>query len=586
MATTPHLVMLGPAAGTRGDIAAVLECYRAQGLFRRWSIDYVATHGDDGVWRNAGRALSALRELAGLLTRSRRVAVHLHTAAGRGFWRDALFMALALAARYPLILHLHGAGYEQLRDDAGPLGQRLIGYLLERAACVVVPCESLRAWVDRVTRRAQVICLANPVTPAEVAPEARRPNLVLFLSRLDAANGLLALLAGGGGRGGARGPGRAAGVGGRGRPRRFRAARREARHPRRRHFHRLGRPLGQARAARERSGVRPSAVQRNASRKPARSDGRGSSGGGLVGRRRPGDGRGGCNRLSRAPRRRRDAPAAAAQAPARPGARHAHRSGCAPIGPASLRAGARAGQPRGALRRAGVAGLRRCASAACAGGSRRGGMKRPVVLVLGPSREAISGVSTHVGLLLDSALAREFRLVHFQVGSEGREEGAVAKLWRLFASPFQLAAAIVRSNAALVHVNTSLDARGYLRDLVYLAVAKLLGARVVYQLHDNLFRVLGKPRLAFAPALDLVARWPDAVVLLSEREAEAWRARGGAPALHVVPNGIDCAPYLRHSRAAPDPAAPLRLICIGRLAPRKGLLESIEAVRLVRERGI
>ena len=195
MATTPHLVMLGPAAGTRGDIAAVLECYRAQGLFRRWSIDYVATHGDDGVWRNAGRALSALRELAGLLTRSRRVAVHLHTAAGRGFWRDALFMALALAARYPLILHLHGAGYEQLRDDAGPLGQRLIGYLLERAACVVVPCESLRAWVDSVTRRAQVICLPNPVTPAEVAPEARRPNLVLFLSRLDAANGLLDLLA-------------------------------------------------------------------------------------------------------------------------------------------------------------------------------------------------------------------------------------------------------------------------------------------------------------------------------------------------------------------------------------------------------
>jgi glycosyltransferase involved in cell wall biosynthesis len=195
MATTPHLVMLGPAAGTRGDIAAVLECYRAQGLFRRWSIDYVATHGDDGVWRNAGRALSALRELAGLLMRSRRVAVHLHTAAGRGFWRDALFMALALAARYPLILHLHGAGYEQLRDDAGPLGQRLIGYLLERAACVVVPCESLRAWVDSVTRRAQVICLPNPVTPAEVAPEARRPNLVLFLSRLDAANGLLDLLA-------------------------------------------------------------------------------------------------------------------------------------------------------------------------------------------------------------------------------------------------------------------------------------------------------------------------------------------------------------------------------------------------------
>ena len=232
-------------------------------------------------------------------------------------------------------------------------------------------------------------------------------------------------------------------------------------------------------------------------------------------------------------------------------------------------------------------GLRQCASAACAGGSGRGGMKRPVVLVLGPSREAISGVSAHVGLLFGfGAGTPGFRLVHFQVGSEGRKEGAVAKLWRLFASPFQLAAAIVRSDAAVVHVNTSLDARGYLRDLVYVAVAKLFGARVVYQLHDNLFRVFGKPRLAFAPALDLIARWPDAVVLLSEREAEAWRARASAPALHVVPNGIDCAPYLRQNRAAPDPAAPLRLVYIGRLVPRKGLLESIEAVRLVRGRGV
>ena len=39
MANAPHLVMLGPAAATRGDIAAVVECYRAQGLFRRWPID-------------------------------------------------------------------------------------------------------------------------------------------------------------------------------------------------------------------------------------------------------------------------------------------------------------------------------------------------------------------------------------------------------------------------------------------------------------------------------------------------------------------------------------------------------------------
>jgi glycosyltransferase involved in cell wall biosynthesis len=213
-------------------------------------------------------------------------------------------------------------------------------------------------------------------------------------------------------------------------------------------------------------------------------------------------------------------------------------------------------------------------------------MKRPVVLVLGPARDAISGVATHLGCLLASPLAGRFDLVHLQVGSEGRDEGAAAKLWRLVASPFQLGAAIVRWNASIVHINTSLDTRGYFRDLVYLAVAKLLGARVVYQMHDNLFRVFDESPSAFAPGLDSLARWPDAVVVLSEREAQAWRARGAAPALHVVPNGIDCAPFLRQNRAAPDPAAPLKLIYVGRLAPRKGLLESIGALRLARSRGV
>lgn len=212
-------------------------------------------------------------------------------------------------------------------------------------------------------------------------------------------------------------------------------------------------------------------------------------------------------------------------------------------------------------------------------------MTRAAVLVLGPSREAMSGVSTHLNALFASPLAGRFDLVHFQVGSEGREEGALGKLWRLLVSPFQLAAAIIRTDATIVHVNTSLDTRGFFRDLAYVLVARGLGARVVYQIHDNLFRLLGPVREAFAPGFDAATRWPDAVVVLSEREAEAWRARGPAPALHVVPNGIDCTPYLRQNRT-PDPGAPLRLIYVGRLAPRKGLLESIEALRLARERGV
>src|SRR5205814_350927 len=82
--------------------------------------------------------------------------------------------------------------------------------------------------------------------------------------------------------------------------------------------------------------------------------------------------------------------------------------------------------------------------------------------------------------LLGSRLATRFDLVHFQVGSEGRRERLLGRLTRLGASPFLLAATIVRTGAQLLHINTSLNQKAYWRDLAYLLVGKLCGARVLY----------------------------------------------------------------------------------------------------------
>jgi glycosyltransferase involved in cell wall biosynthesis len=206
---------------------------------------------------------------------------------------------------------------------------------------------------------------------------------------------------------------------------------------------------------------------------------------------------------------------------------------------------------------------------------------RHVVLLLGPSREAISGVTTHLNCLFGSRLASRFELVHFQVGSEGRDEGLFGKLARFVASPFQLAAAILRRDAAIVHVNTSLNLRAYWRDLAYVAVAKMCGARVVYQVHGGALPQAFFPK-AFSGVLRATLRWPDAVLLLANMELEAYQAFGVNAA--VLANGIDCAPYQRYNRA-PDAAAPLRLIYIGRLAREKGLYETLEALDAARKRG-
>lgn len=214
-------------------------------------------------------------------------------------------------------------------------------------------------------------------------------------------------------------------------------------------------------------------------------------------------------------------------------------------------------------------------------------MKRLVALVLGPHRDAVSGVSTHLNLLLGSPLAEEFRLVHFQVGSEGHDESSFGRLARLALSPLRLAGEIVARNAAIVHLNTSLNVRAYWRDLVYLIVAKLCGARVLYQVHGGALphRFFRGNRFLNA-LLRATLRLADAVVVLAQIELKSYRRFAPGQQVLVVPNAIDTAPYAALKHAPADPGAPLRLLYIGRLAREKGLYETLEGLQLARAHGV
>ena len=210
---------------------------------------------------------------------------------------------------------------------------------------------------------------------------------------------------------------------------------------------------------------------------------------------------------------------------------------------------------------------------------------RPVVLLLGPSRAALSGVATHLNLLIESSLGSGYELVHFQVGSEGRSEGSLGRLWRIATSPLALAAAIARRRPSIVHLNTSLNPGAYWRDLAYLLTAKLCGARVVYQVHGGKLpqRFLGRVGAAFLRA---TLKLPDAIVVLASEELEAYRAFVPGQAIALLPNGVDCARYARQARVCTHPTRPLELLYVGRIAAEKGLYEALKGLSLARTRGV
>lgn len=212
-------------------------------------------------------------------------------------------------------------------------------------------------------------------------------------------------------------------------------------------------------------------------------------------------------------------------------------------------------------------------------------MNRPKIVVFGPSLEAISGVSTHVRLLLASDLAQEFDLLHFRVGSEGRRENPLQKLLRFALSPAQLAVILLRTGAKVVHLNASLDQKSYWRDLCYWTVAKLLGRRVVNQIHggampQEFFR--GNAMLTWILRRFLVSS--DSVAVLSSAELAAYRAFDERINVRLVPNAIDPAGLADQSRCF-NRDRPLRLVYVGRLVRTKGLFELIEALALLTHAG-
>lgn len=190
-----RLIILGTAFETRGGIAAVVNVYREQELFRRWSIDYVVTHCDGGAVRKLATAARALLRFIALLAERRHAAVHVHCASRASFWRKAIFMAIAMLAGCPVIFHLHGGGFAQFYEkECGRAGRRVIRFFLDRAACVIVLSERWRAWMAGATDNRRIVCIPNPVPVPEESPALNRRNIVLFLGRIERSKGIFDLL--------------------------------------------------------------------------------------------------------------------------------------------------------------------------------------------------------------------------------------------------------------------------------------------------------------------------------------------------------------------------------------------------------
>ena len=208
--------------------------------------------------------------------------------------------------------------------------------------------------------------------------------------------------------------------------------------------------------------------------------------------------------------------------------------------------------------------------------------RKPVVLLLGPSLQAVSGIATHVIQLLNSRLANLFILIHFQAGSQGLIEKRATKLIRLALSPIRLALMIVRTRPVLVHINTALYLKAFWRDIIYAAISKTLGIRIIYQIHGGTLEEVCRS----SPTLELLIRHclrlPDVIVVITQKDKKALSAFVRQENIRKIVNAVDPNEYRNCRRQKFDKEVYV-LGYMGQIECDKGLFEALEAVQLLRE---
>ena len=222
----------------------------------------------------------------------------------------------------------------------------------------------------------------------------------------------------------------------------------------------------------------------------------------------------------------------------------------------------------------------------CEPGARVRDGRKTRILLCGPSRDAVSGVATHLDQIFRSPIATKYSLCQFRVGSEGRHERPFQRITRCVASPLALVWEILRWRPEIVHLNTSLVPPAYWRDLLYLVIAKSVRCKTVYQVHGGELphEFLGRNVWA-RRFMHWSLRIPDVIVLLAEAERKAYEDFALPTPIRVIPNAINLDEY---RAAIPKSFEGSRTIVgyIGRLALEKGIAEAIRALAILRRAGI
>ncbi|HEU5135144.1 MAG TPA: glycosyltransferase family 4 protein [Steroidobacteraceae bacterium] len=186
------VLQMGPALDVRGGISSV-EQLICDYLPPYASIRHVATMTEGAKLTNAVVFARAIFTLARTLDGIDPAIVHIHFASRGSTLRKMILANMVLRARRPLILHAHGAGFDQFHRGLPAPVRSFVSRTLQQASVLIALSSQWRDFYvhECEVSPSQVVVLPNPVrVPARVTDRSGRAEVqFLHLGRLGRRKG-------------------------------------------------------------------------------------------------------------------------------------------------------------------------------------------------------------------------------------------------------------------------------------------------------------------------------------------------------------------------------------------------------------
>lgn len=178
------VLQFGPAIGTHGGMASVLESYARLPL-SRVRFEFVPTWAPDAFAWGARLLAGAARRLQRAETST--TIAHVHLSQRGSFVREGLLVALARRRGIPVVVSLHGGNMAEFAERH----PRLVGRVLSAADAVI----ALGPTTEELARRyaspdTRIVVVPNPIEiPADVRPAGDLPPVALFAGEVGRPKG-------------------------------------------------------------------------------------------------------------------------------------------------------------------------------------------------------------------------------------------------------------------------------------------------------------------------------------------------------------------------------------------------------------